>query len=228
MINHERQQLFLFLALNIAVFWLVVWIVVLQPTVGAAEERKVPPIPCPTTGPPCEKNSLAPFVRIAALEVGMLVVAGAIWPDTYNPVQVRKNARQFASSWTSPPEFHFDQPLFGSDNDWWYFNVFAHGLFGSEAYLAGRIFGHSPFISMAYAVFASFTWEYLWESWYQPPSAIDLFWTPFSGFLIGELRYRAFLAAKRGIAKRALRQTVLVLLDPLGELERFILGCEVR
>ncbi len=205
---------------------LIVWMILgipakAAPTAGDGPASHGPESP----REPCGKRVDLPFLRIAFLQVGMQVTAAALWPEGYNPITVRKNAHQFASSWTSPPEFHFDEPFFGSDGDWWYFNVFAHGLYGSEAYLAGRVWGHGLLVSTAYAIFATLTWEYLIESWYKPPSAIDLVWTPMAGILLGELRYRLLGAANRRIRNPALRITVRVLLDPLGELERFVVGC---
>ncbi len=81
-------------------------------------------------------------------------------------------------------------------------------------------------ISFLFAVFASFTWEYLVESWYQQPSAIDLFWTPIGGVLLGEARFLAHREAGRRISSRIGRTILLVLIDPLGELERVILDCK--
>ncbi len=82
-------------------------------------------------------------------------------------------------------------------------------------------------VSFIYAAAAAFTWEYLVEAWYKRPSAIDLFWTPAGGALLGELRYQLYLLAKHRIAARVPRVLMMSLLDPLGELERLILGCEI-
>jgi hypothetical protein len=175
----------------------------------------------------CERRVTVPFVRIALVETGMHAAAGALWPEGYSPVMVDRNQRQFEKSWTNPPELHFKANIFESDNDWWTLNVFAHGLFGSEAYLAARGWRHGPLVSVLFAVLASFTWEYLIESWYKPPSAIDLFWTPLFGTLLGELRYQAYLAVTRKISKKGLKKALQILLDPLGSMERRILACEL-
>ena len=176
----------------------------------------------------CDKSVSVPFAHIGVVELGMVAVAVAAWPEGYNPLAVRRNVGQLEESWTHPPEFHFTGNLFTSDNDWWYFNVFAHGLFGSEAYLSSRVWGHGPFVSGMFAVFASFSWEYLVEAWYKRPSAIDLFWTPLSGILLGELRFRAYLAVTRRVSAPALRKSLQILLDPLGSFERRLLECEIR
>jgi len=44
------------------------------------------------------------------------------------------------------------------------------------------------------------------------------------GALFGEMRYQARLAAQGRIGSPRIRAFVLALLDPLGELERFLLG----
>ena len=201
---------------------LALLMVQLPPQVAFAEEAGPPPCAqCLGRG----VKTAAPFVRIAVTEVGMLVAAGAAWPEGYTPVRVRVNVRQFAKSWTEPPEFHFTRSVFASDNDWWYFNVFAHGLFGSEAYLAGRGIGHGPTAAFGYALFASFTWEYLVEGFFKQPSAIDLFWTPAAGALLGELRYQALRLVSRKVGHRPSRLALQLLLDPIGKLQRLMLGC---
>jgi hypothetical protein len=166
-----------------------------------------------------------PFIHIAILEIGMYVGASALWPDGYTPTRVAKNWHQFKSAWQAPPEYHFTANPFASDNDWWYFNFFAHGLFGAEAYLAARGLEHGPTASLGYALFASFTWEYLVEGFYKHPSAIDLFWTPAFGSLLGELRYRAYRLVSEKVSRRPVRIALQVLLDPLGKLQRVMLGC---
>ncbi len=175
----------------------------------------------------CEQNVLVPMVRIAVVEMGMHAGLLLIWPESFDPSDVNGNRAQLRRSWTGHPKLIPGANIFDTDGDWWYFNLSTHALFGSEAYLAARGWKHSPIVAFLYAALASFTWEYLVEGWYQQPSAIDLFWTPMGGSLLGELRYQGYLAAKRRIARRVPRTIVLTLLDPLGELERLILGCEI-
>jgi hypothetical protein len=192
----------------------------------------------PTVAPAVEDNTLsclvcerrgvkiaAPFIRITVTEIGMLAVAGAIWPEGYNPIRVRINVNRFRESWTAPPEYDFTQPFFASDNDWWYFNVFAHGLFGSEGYLSGRGMGHGPLASFGFALFASFSWEYLVEGFFKHPSAIDLFWTPAAGALLGELRFQLYRLISNNVKHKRPRLLLQILLDPIGELQRVMLGC---
>lgn len=182
----------------------------------------------PTCRNGCQKRYTIPAVRIAVLELGMHTAAGALWPEGYHPLAVQRNRAQLRQSWTHAPEFHFTGSVFSSDNDWWYFNVFAHGLFGSEAYLAARVWGHRPVVACLHALVASFAWEYLVEAWYKPPSAIDLFWTPLSGVIFGELRFWAYRRVSRRIARPGLRRFWQVLLDPLGAFERKLVGCSLE
>lgn len=177
--------------------------------------------------PPCQKSWIVPTFRIALVELGMHAGMLLIWRDSFDVTDTDGNRAQFEASWTSPPKFEPNPNIFATDGDWWYFNLLTHGLFGSETYLAARVWGHGPTVGFLFAAVASFTWEYLVEAWYKQPSAIDLFWTPMAGALLGELRYQGYLAAKRRIPTGAWRTALLVLLDPLGELERLVLGCEI-
>jgi hypothetical protein len=175
----------------------------------------------------CEKSWILPALRIAVVEFSMHGGMLIIWNDSFDMTDVKGNREQFELDWTSPPKYEPDPNVFATDGDRWYYNLVAHSLFGSESYLAARVWGHGPTAAFIFAAVASFTWEYLIESWYKQPSAIDLFWTPMAGTLLGELRYQGYLAAKQRISSRAWRAVVLALLDPLGELERLILGCEI-
>ena len=171
-------------------------------------------------------RAVLPLARIGMLQVGMHVAATALWPSGYNPLAVEKNRRQLARSWTRRPDYDAGAKLFESDGDWWYFNVFAHGLFGSEGYLAGRDLGHGPMVSFLYALLASTTWEYLVEGFYKQPSAIDLFWTPACGVLLGELRYRLHRWVSTRISARPLRTILRVALNPFGTFQDLLMGCE--
>ena len=174
--------------------------------------------------PACEKRVTIPFVRAALVQTGMYTACAALWPEAYSPFLGERNRRQFKESWSNPPEYNFDPNILASDGDWWTFNLLLHGLYGSEMYLAARDWGHRPAIAFLYALLASTVWEYLIEGWTKQPSAIDLVWTPGFGTLLGELRFRAVRATFR-IHNRALSRTLRILVDPLGEMERAIMGC---
>jgi hypothetical protein len=172
---------------------------------------------CPT----CKKSISIPFIRIAILETAMLTVSAAVWVDGYSPVCIRRNAAQFKASLTGPPDYRFTPNILETDGDWWYFNLIAHGLFGSEPYLAARDWGHRPVIAFLYTLFASTVWEYLIEGWFKQPSAVDLAWSPAFGSLIGELRYQAARATRR-IRNKHLSTALRSIVDPFGEMERAI------
>jgi hypothetical protein len=175
----------------------------------------------------CEPKISIPFVRAAVVQTAMYTASASIWPEAYSPFLGKENVRQFKESWSSPPEYHFTPNVLASDNDWWYFNLIMHGLFGSEMYLAARDWGRGPVGAVLFAIFASTAWEYLIESWTKQPSAVDLFFTPAFGVLLGELRYQAVRAAYR-MGNKPLSRTLRILVDPLGELERTLLGCRLK
>jgi hypothetical protein len=95
----------------------------------------------------------------------------------------------------NPPSFHqFKQayiapPVF--DKDHWAVNYVAHPLMGSETYLRARENHFGPFGSFLFSTGASLTWEYLIESWTEPPSIQDMLVTSTTGSILGELRYQA-------------------------------------
>ncbi len=190
---------------------------------GAGFELAGPPL---CSAMDCKFRVLSPAVRIAVTELLMVAGLMVIFPDELDPRAVEANKEQFVRSWTQPPNFDTRARIFESDGDPWAFNVFAHGLFGSETYLAARGWGHSPPIAVLFSIISSMVWEYVIESWSQQPSMIDMFWTPLGGSLFGELRYQAYMAAKRGIPYKGLRIALMIILDPIGELERLIVGCQ--
>ena len=193
---------------------------------GATEPAEVaaPPPRCSAMG--CSTRVLAPVTRIATTEVLMMSGLMLLLPEQIDPMQVERNRAQFVRSWTEHPILLFHKNFFESDGDPWAFNVFAHGLFGSETYLAARGWGHSPFVSALFSLLSSFFWEFMIESWSQQPSTVDLVWTPLGGSILGELRYQAYMASKRGIRVKGLRIALMIVLDPLGEVERLMVGCE--
>jgi hypothetical protein len=172
----------------------------------------------------CRQSVSIPFIRIGLLETAMFTVSAAVWVDGYSPVRVKRNAAQFKASWTNPPDYGFTPNILESDGDWWYFNLIAHGLFGSEPYLAARDWGHRPLIAFLYTLFASTVWEYLIEGWFKQPSAVDLAWSPAFGSLIGELRYQAVLATRR-VRNKHLATALRSIVDPFGEMERRVMVC---
>jgi uncharacterized protein DUF3943 len=172
---------------------------------------------------PCSKNHVVPLLRIAFLDTVMYGGLAVIWPEFFSSGS--GSSTQLVRSWSSRPRYEGGSNPFVSDGDHWVINGIMHPLYGSEAYLAARDWKHTPFSSFFYSVFAIFTWEYLIEGWFQHPSAVDLVWTPVGGIILGELRYQLSSLARRKINKRGARNLVLILLDPLGQIEQAMFGC---
>jgi len=88
----------------------------------------------------------------------------------------------FIVAWTAPPVWQ--------DGDTWFINWVGHPIMGALLYSFARHAGNSVLRSCAFAVVASCVWEYGLESWFEPPSWIDLILTPTVGPLLGEARWR--------------------------------------
>lgn len=164
-----------------------------------------------------------PLTHTAGLFIGMRVGLSVLWPRAYDPSRLDASAQHLASAYTRPPHFRRGAPLLESDGDPWLLNTVGHGLFGAEVYGRFRQCGHSPGAAFLAATTASAAWEYGPEALHQRPSAIDLLWTPVAGALLGELRHtalRALAGARPGPVRAVLRAVV----DPLGTLERDLLG----
>jgi hypothetical protein len=99
------------------------------------------------------------------------------------------------TGWQKDPEFHglegnfTEGPRF--DNDRFYFNYIAHPIDGSEFYLTARNRNLSWWQSLSYAAAVSTSFELFIESAYERASWQDLFITPVSGAVLGELRWQA-------------------------------------
>jgi len=86
------------------------------------------------------------------------------------------------NNFTKGPSFDFDN---------FYFNYIAHPYDGSEFYLVARNRKLTWWQSLIYAAAVSTTFEFLIESAYEGASWQDLWITPVSGAVIGELRWQA-------------------------------------
>jgi hypothetical protein len=164
-----------------------------------------------------------PVVHAVGLLAGMRLTLSLAWPDAYDPFPLARSGQQFKRAYTSPPEFRRDRSLLESDGDPWSINVIGHGLFGAEIYGRVRQCGGGPWQALAFAAGTSALWEYGVESFNKRPSGIDLVATPLFGAVLGEARYRA----QRWLRRRPAgfwRRAAEVLVDPLGEMERGVLG----
>jgi hypothetical protein len=164
-----------------------------------------------------------PVVHAIGLLAGMRLVLSVAWPQAYDPFPLGRSGQQFARAYSQPPEYRRGSALLESDGDPWAINVIGHGLFGAEIYGRVRQCGGGPWQALAFAAGTSAIWEYGVESFSKRPSAIDLVATPVIGAVLGEVRYQTqrWLRRKpRGFWRRAAE----VVIDPLGEGERGLLG----
>ena len=179
--------------------------------------------PAPRAEPPPSPRWLVPSLHCAGIELAARISLSLIWPDTFDLTRVHRNWASFKSSWSSAPELDPRERFFEWDHDPWALNLIGHGLMGSEFYLRHRQ-GHHPFwLALLMTAAWTVTWEYFIESWHKHPSGIDLLWTPLGGLLIGEGRYRLYLLIRNRRPSRG-RTVLLYLVDPLGQLERDLLG----
>ena len=200
-------------------------------TLGAGDGLRAPPSSLPADAPlraPAgepQPRWTVPVLHGVGVMLGMRVGLSALWPRAYDPSRLGESVRQLGEAYSRPPEFHRGVPLLESDGDPWLLNTVGHGLFGAEMYGRARHCGHSALASLAAAAVASTAWEYSLEALHQRPSAVDLVWTPLAGALLGEGRFRLHrLVRGDGVRVGALRRVLLVVLDPLGEAERGLLG----
>ncbi|PIE05574.1 MAG: hypothetical protein CSA75_04045 [Sorangium cellulosum] len=144
-----------------------------------------------------------------------------IWPEPFARTEPSFWADQYREALTEPPLFDTDQRAFSWDGDAWNVNVIGHGLMGSELYLRARQCHFGWMGALAFTAASTATWEYVFEANGVRPSGQDLLFTPLSGLVFGEARFRLWLAAG-GLRNRTFRTAVRVLADPFGEFERGI------
>lgn len=99
----------------------------------------------------------------------------------FNGAKSDADFKNFKNAWEDPcPRMDDDNPMY---------NFIWHPLMGSETYLRAREGDFGILGSIAFTFGASFTWEYLIESWTEHPSAQDLLLTTGVGWVLGEIRY---------------------------------------
>lgn len=111
------------------------------------------------------------------------------------------------------------------DYDRFVTNLFGHPYNGNLYYNAARSNGMNYWVSTAYALGGSLTWEYFSEA--QHPSANDIISTTIGGSAIGEATHRISEGvlddSKRG-AERVGREVLALLINPIGGLNRLLNG----
>ena len=125
------------------------------------------------------------------------------------------------TSWNKPNFYGLKRtfshgPSFDYDN--YFFNYIAHPIDGSEFYLVARNRELTWWQSFAYAAAVSAVFEFGIESAYEGASWQDLWITPVSGAVIGELRWQAKKSLENphtGKPTGTLNKLLYVVVDPL-------------
>jgi hypothetical protein len=139
------------------------------------------------------------FGMVAALSLLPRDISGWNKPNFYG----------LKRTFTSGPSFDYDH---------YYFNYLAHPYDGSEFYLAARNRELTWWQSFLYSAAVSSTFEFVIESAYEGASWQDLWITPVSGAVLGELRWQAKKALENpgtGKPEGTANQILYVVVDPL-------------
>lgn len=159
-----------------------------------------------------------PVLHGLGLMTTMRVTEAFIWPEPFADLHLGRVGERYEAAFTQPPKWDSSASAFEWDGDPWWLNAGGHALFGSELYLRARTCRKNVLEALLLTTAGSTLWEYGFEANGVRPSGLDLWYTPLSGLVLGELRYQGFRAARRA-SSPALR-AVGAVLDPLGELER--------
>ncbi len=195
-----------------------VWIaagalVLATPQIGWAASNSLPD-PAPRGA-----NWLVPSLHGLGLMTAMRVGEAIIWPDPFYQLDPPTLGQRYRRAWTEPPKWDSSQAAFEWDGDPWWINTLGHGLFGSELHLRARECGATVAEALLFTTVGGYAWDYVFEASGVRPSGLDLWFTPLSGLVLGELRYWVWRAA-RSISNPTWRGIVRTVSDPLGELER--------
>ena len=178
--------------------------------------RRASPLP-----PPAKEGDswVVPALHGLGVMTGMRIGAAILWPEPFADLSPQRVGRSYADAFTHWPRWDSSEPAFEWDGDRWTINVVGHGLFGSELFMRARICRRSLLEALAFTAVGSVVWEYGVEASAVRPSALDLWYTPVAGMLLGEARYLGYAAASR-IRDGGWRSVLSAMLDPLGEFER--------
>lgn len=196
---------------------------VVRPASGAPQTPPMNTVATPVARVDSSPIWSVPLVHTAGLLVGMRLALSIAWPAAYDPLPFDRSGRQFARAYQQAPDFRRGRFILESDGDPWAINVIGHGLFGSEVYGRVRQCGSGALAALAFTAAASAVWEFGVESFNKQPSAIDLVSTPLIGAVLGEARF-ALQRWLRGRPRSAWRRLGEILIDPLGEAERGVVG----
>ncbi len=160
-----------------------------------------------------------PIVHGLGLMTVMRVTEAVIWPEPFADLNPGRVGERYEAAFTQPPKWDGSARAFEWDGDPWWLNAGGHALFGSELYLRSRICRRNVLEALLLTTAGSTLWEYGFEANGVRPSGLDLWYTPLSGLVLGELRYQGFRAARR-LGAPGWRGVFTTVLDPLGQLER--------
>lgn len=161
-----------------------------------------------------------PSLHALGLMTTMRLTEAVIWPEPFADTNLSRMGRSYEAAFTKPPKWDSSKPAFEWDGDPWWVNGVGHALFGSELYLRARTCKNAILPALAFTVIGSTVWEYGFEANGVRPSALDLWYTPAAGLVLGEARYLGWTLA-RSIGDRTWRGVLTGVFDPFGELERW-------
>jgi hypothetical protein len=198
-------------------------------TLGALSRPAVaePLLPATPTATPTDNHAVAepqprltpPVLHALGLLSVMRASEAYLWPQPFAETRLTTLELHYYDAFSRPPKWDSSRAWYTADGDRWQINIVGHGLFGSELYLRARTCRLPAWQALLFTGLASATWEYGFEANGVRPSALDLTYTPLAGLVLGEVRFQGYRAARR-LAPGALRTSLSLVLDPLGELER--------
>ena len=113
--------------------------------------------------------------------------------------------QQFKSAWQQPPVVDYDAA---------FYNYGVHPYMGNLFYLSSRNRGGSAASSFLVSAITAASFEYIIESFTQPPSINDLIITPVLGSILGECSFRVIRHMKADHHFNLLEKIGFTLLDP--------------
>jgi len=162
------------------------------------------PLPSAEIAPTGGKIFLRGWVAITGVEFALLAVTASMpkdwtgWSDRF----IQDGLSNLGEAYTKPPVW---------DDDHWYHNYVGHPYGGSLYYNTVRSQGAGPGESFLFSVLLSTQWEYFFEAVAERPSIQDLFITPITGSILGELIHDMTVSMKRNGTSFPERAVILVL-----------------
>jgi hypothetical protein len=169
--------------------------------------------------PELEESWTVPTLHGLGLMTTMRLTEALIWPEPFAETNLSLWLDGYEEAFTRPPKWDSSRRAFEWDGDPWYVNAVGHALFGSELHLRARTCRKSVVEALLFTAAGSAVWEYAFEANRVRPSALDLWYTPAAGLVLGEARL-ALWSAAAGLEHRTWRGVLMAVFDPFGELER--------